>query len=504
MSCPGGCAVWIVPAMDTLPRVEGAGLRGAARRAVSDMPRRLVFAAVGLGSLAVVLVVVLVAGTATARGGLSAMASATGEVNATSDLYFRLNDMDAQAADALLVGFHPTLSVPASVDAQASVNAYESDRQAADRDVQKIAANPALGDASGRLLDALGGYEALVGQALYVDQNAATQAPAAPPVAALSTYQRASSLMHGSVLPIAARITAADSARVDDQYTADRQDARTYAVFSIIAGLLLVAGLLVANAYLARRFRRVLAPALAAAVVLTLSVAGLGAATLLHEADQFKVAKQDAFDSINALTRARAVSYDANADESRWLLDRTAALQDGFFTKASQIAAVPGVDGPSAAADPGSYYGGLQSAVSRLSVDPAANSVAHVGVGGFLGTELNNITFPGEAQGAAATLRAFQGYVQDDAVIRDDADRGDLAGAVAFDVGTQPGQSNYAYYQYDQALTHIIAINENAFAAAIADGQAALGLWVWLPYAAGAALLGLIGVALYPRLLEYR
>lgn len=272
MSCPGGGAVWIVPAMDTLPRVERAGVRGTARRAVSQMPRRLALAAVVLGALAVVLVAVLVAGTATARGGLSAMASATGEVNATNDLYFRLNDMDAQAADALLVGFHPTLSVPASVDARASVNTYESDRQAADRDVQKIAASPALADAGARLLDALGGYEALIGQAFYVGSNAATQAPAAPPAVALSTYQRASSLMHGSILPIASQITAADSAQVNGQYTADRRDAHTYAAFSIIAGLLLPAGLLFANAYLARRFRRMLAPALAAAAVLTLSV----------------------------------------------------------------------------------------------------------------------------------------------------------------------------------------------------------------------------------------
>ena len=66
------------------------------------------------------------------------------------------------------------------------------------------------------------------------------------------------------------------------------------------------------------------------------------------------------------VSRARAVSYDANADESRWLLDPTAALQSGFFAKASQIAAVPGVDA-AAAADPGAYYGGLKSAVGQLS-----------------------------------------------------------------------------------------------------------------------------------------
>ena len=39
------------------------------------------------------------------------------------------------------------------------------------------------------------------------------------------------------------------------------------------------------------------------------------------EAEHLRVAKKDAFDSVLALTQARAVSYDANADESRYLID---------------------------------------------------------------------------------------------------------------------------------------------------------------------------------------
>ena len=123
---------------------------------------------------------------------------------------------------------------------------------------------------------------------------------------------------------------------------------------------------------------------------------------------------------------------------------------------------------------------------------------------GLLGVELDNITFPGEAQAAYRTIGAFNAYVQDDAVIRADADRGDLAGAVAVDIGTGKGQSNYAYYQYDQALQGVIAINQNAFHAAVADARSSLGVWDWLPYAAAIVALGLIGVALYPRMLEFR
>jgi hypothetical protein len=187
----------MVRAMDTVPRVESAGLRGLTHRALDQTPRRLIAAGVLLGVLVAALVGVLIAGTAAARGGLSSMAASTGEVGATNDLYFRLNDMDAQAANALLVGFHPAVAVPASVNAAASVRTYETDRSAVDRDLQRIAANPALADLYARLLDALGGYESLVGQALYIDQSVPmAQQPAMPPGAALGLYQQASALMH--------------------------------------------------------------------------------------------------------------------------------------------------------------------------------------------------------------------------------------------------------------------------------------------------------------------
>src|SRR5262249_25219094 len=132
------------------------------------------------------------------------------------------------------------------------------------------------------------------------------------------------------------------------------------------------------------------------------------------------------------------------------------------------------------------------------------NSVANVKIGGLLGTELRNITFPGEAQAAVDAVRAYNAYIQDDATIRADANRGDTAAAVAFDIGTQAGQSNADYYQYDSALTKVIAVNETAFQNAIGSGRSGLAAWTWLPYAAGLALLVLIGAALAPRLREYR
>ena len=38
-----------------------------------------------------------------------------------------------------------------------------------------------------------------------------------------------------------------------------------------------------------------------------------------------------------------------------------------------------------------------------------------------------------------------------------------LAQAIAFDIGTGPGQSDWAFNQWDGALGSVITINENAF-----------------------------------------
>ena len=48
----------------------------------------------------------------------------------------------------------------------------------------------------------------------------------------------------------------------------------------------------------------------------------MGARRLWESSSYVKVAKKDAFDSISVLEAARAVAYDANGDESRWLLNK--------------------------------------------------------------------------------------------------------------------------------------------------------------------------------------
>ena len=150
--------------------------------------------------------------------------------------------------------------------------------------------------------------------------------------------------------------------------------------------------------HLAARFRRLVNPALAAATVLAIAFAAVTVTRLNAESGRLDVAKQDAFDSIQALTLARAVSYDANADESRYLVDpgRAAQYQQSFLAKSQQIVNVGPV--------------GISGYDAALAADIAAyqRDNSDVRFGGYLGAEFRNITFPGERRAAVATLLAFQ------------------------------------------------------------------------------------------------
>jgi len=86
--------------------------------------------------------------------------------------------------------------------------------------------------------------------------------------------------------------------------------------------------------------RRVLNPLLLAATLAALGSLVYSVSAMQQEQRQLKVAKEDAFDSIHALWRARAVSYWANSDESRYLLDHAQAVRHArdFFTKSGLLA----------------------------------------------------------------------------------------------------------------------------------------------------------------------
>ena len=117
------------------------------------------------------------------------------EVLATTDLYFRLNDMDAQVANVLLVGGQRGLGI----DRQQAQAIYEQDRRQADQDLLHAAVVARSEPPVRALLDDLGRYEALAGEAMYLDGQGPGQ-PGRPPVAALVLYRQATDPLSSGIL----------------------------------------------------------------------------------------------------------------------------------------------------------------------------------------------------------------------------------------------------------------------------------------------------------------
>jgi hypothetical protein len=140
----------------------------------------------------------------------------------------------------------------------------------------------------------------------------------------------------------------------------------------------------------------------------------------------------------------------------------------------------------------------LAAAIDRYHADRT------VAFDGLYGRALRNITFTGERAAAEETLTRYLEYQRADRRIRALNTAGDLAGAIRFCVSFAPGDSNFLYDRYDQALGRFIGINQTAFDDAVRAGEQNLSGWRWLPAGVLLAIVGLVLLGMRPRLAEYR
>jgi hypothetical protein len=405
-----------------------------------------------------------------------------------SGLYQALTDLDAQTANLLLFGDDPTLRAARAT----ALAQYAADRTDADRDLQRAtldaAGDPSVQQALAAVLDAMGRYQDLAARATALNDQAHSAA-GKPMPDALADYRQGLALLRGSLLPAADRLIRADDAAFQRRYDAESGSLGSDLAWGLALGLVVLGALIACQVWLAVRFRRVINPPLAAATALVLSVLVLFTGLCADERAQLKVARHDAFDSVVALLRARAVSYDANADESRYLLDPAHAngYATDFQTASQSLATFPG-------ATLDTYDTALSNALT------AYHATGKLAAGGYFGTEFANITFPGERAAAEAAIEAYQSYERDDRTLR-----GLVATqAIAYDTGNAPGESNATFYAYDKALRKLTAINQSAFTAAARQGTAELSVGLpWTGALTGTALL-LVWAGVRPRLKEFR
>ncbi|MFF4901183.1 hypothetical protein [Streptomyces sp. NPDC001068] len=462
------------------------------RRFRSTVPARLRLLRAATVLLAGALGILLLVAGAAANGTWDAVAGRDApRTTSAADLELALNDMDAQAANILLSsgdGGTGGLAVPHAK----AVTLYGDARREIGHDLRTLSA-AAQGDRTEEktvesITDDFAEYQELIGRALENDRRTGGKPDA------LTDYRDATDLLRGHLLPDARRLVSANDSAFDSRYATARSALNAQLAAVLALGLPLLAVLGVLQMYLARRFRRILNPGVLAATVCTLAAVVLGTQLLSSSATHLKVARHDAFDSVVALSRARATAYDANADESRFLLDpgRRTRYADAFLAKSQELYGIRG-------ATLSTYDAGLAATWRDYRADATDPRFT-----GEFRRELDNITFPGERAAAEKSVDAYAVYERDDRKIRALLAAGEDEQAVEFCMGWEAGTSNAHFGAWMAALDRVTDINRAHFDESVAAGRGELT--GRLPWACGLLLLAmaLTGLGLRPRLAEFR
>ncbi|MGW7006654.1 hypothetical protein ACWGCW_28500 [Streptomyces sp. NPDC054933] len=415
------------------------------------------------------------------------------QVQHASGLYLALTDMDAETANLLVFGDDPSLEAHR---AQA-LKLYIQDRDTVSRELQgatkAAGSDPAAQAALVDILDGLGRYQEAASRATSL--NGQAHAPAGRPApAALTAYRQATDLMRISLLPAADRLITTNDASFTAAYNSERSFLASIRVTALVLGLLVLAVLVVLQLFVTRSFNRIINPGLAAATLLCVTVLGTAFFVAGDERESLRYARHDAFDSVVALSAARAVAYDANADESRNLLDpkRSGPYSAAFLDKSQRIARIEGASLPT-------YSSDIEAAWEHFRSDH--NDLRFTG---YLGTEFRNITFTGERAAAEKALEGWVAYQHDDQITRGYLATGQLARAIQFNTSWDKGGSNYHFGQFDDAMKSDVDINAAAFEHAVADGRSELNTALIVIAGCTALALALAAFGVRPRLAEFR
>ncbi|WP_328778568.1 hypothetical protein OIE52_46360 [Streptomyces canus] len=462
------------------------------RRFWASVPARLRLLRTATAVLTAALALLLLVAGLAANGTWDGVADRDApRTTSAADLNLALNDMDAQAANILLShGDAGKGSLKTPYDK--AFGFYGDARRGIGHDLRTLAVaaqgNRADEKTVESLTDDFAEYQELIGRALESDDRSGGKA------SAVDEYRRATDLLQSRLLPASRMLVSSNDGSFEARYIAARSTLSGRLIAVVALGVLLLTALGVLQWYLARRFRRILNPAVLAATVCALLAVILGAQMLISTSVQLRGARRDAFDSVVALSRARAVAYDANADESRYLLDaqRRAQYADAFLAKSQKLYGIQG-------ATLATYDAGLAATWKAYESDHHDLLFT-----GEFRRELDNITFNGERAAAEKTVETYAVYQRDDRKIRALVAAGKEQEATEFCMGWEPGTSNAHFGAWMTALDRVADINQAHFAESVRTGRSAVsGLLPWADGLLVAAML-LTALGLRPRLAEFR
>jgi hypothetical protein len=302
------------------------------------------------------------------------------------------------------------------------------------------------------IIDSLGTYDSFSGTEEFSATSQDDPIVARPPELALNYYGQAEGLLQQSLLPqVQALLSAAG-----DQVAADRSaavtDGRRGAVLVAVLGVLALVLLVWWQADLTRRHRRVLNPALVVATAAVLAVTLAGGLALLSAADHADAAVRQGYDPYSTAAQAQVVAADAEAAQSRWLVD------DAYR--------------PSL----GTTYDGLTAQLGKLTAGAA---------------------------GSPGVTRTERNYLASDSRLRELAGAGQLDQASVQLTGVTRGQVAFSYYDLSLQLEQLSSSAAARFDAGVAAADGDLSGWTAIPAGLLGAVFVLVLVGVRPRLAEF-
>lgn len=331
-----------------------------------------------------------------------------------------------------------------------------------------------------RLIEGLADYEA-------VAATARTLADRGDRPAAVLKIRAADAVLHAEVFGAAGKLDKINEDELTDVYRDQGRWGQAFQAMVFFAGLALVGMLVRVQVFVRQRFRRLSSPPLVAATALAVGLVAVTMYGLNAGGVRLKQAKEDSFDSINRMWKAKADGFAALADARLRLLDpdpeRVKTDTDRIDKAIDEIGGKPDPIAP-----------GTLAAYVRSRKAPE-------GLGGHLKEAVGNVTagHAGEAEAVADAIAAFI-----DSADRERAARtADPAAAAKLVTGDGPGTLTEAFARFDAAADRVIAINQAEFDAAARDRSPALLASVYLTLPVMLAVFVLTWVGLHPRMREY-
>lgn len=259
----------------------------------------------------------------------------------------------------------------------------------------------------------------------------------------LKSIIQAQNILNEKIVPASTSLNEANFNHLMNQYNEFKN---TFSIEKLLVDFLMLATFIFIigfQFYLFRKTNRILnLPLLFSTTLIVLFTVYLNF-TFTITSNYLKVVKEDAFDSVYALSKAKAIAYDANAIESLYLLSKGNDVLQKQLTQ---------------------QFNNDVNLLTNVSTKNVLDFVkGHQKFGGLLGDELANITFEGEEDSAIETVQTFVTYVNIDKQIRDLESSNQHSQAITLNLGTKQGQSNWAFDKFDTSLDKTIKINQIQF-----------------------------------------